>query len=108
MLNKPKFLDKVKVKNFSYNAKEIVTVKGEFTTSGRGISTFKNHNPETIYTVIGTVNLPQGYSDYIGPEEGYGFKRTGSTQVFIVANKIGLRLKATLEDLELMETEPCD
>ena len=103
MLEKPKFLDKVKVKNFAYNAKKSMVINGQFNASGRGISTSENRNPETIYTVIGVVNLPQGYSDYIGYEEGYSFKHTGSTQVFIVANTIGVRHKVQLEDMNPVE-----
>lgn len=103
MLNKPKFLDKVKVKAFAYNAKKSVVIDGQYQAGGRGISTTKNFHQETIYTVIGTVNLPQGYSEHIGHEEGYGFKHTGSVQVFIVANTIGVRYKAQLEDMELVE-----
>lgn len=102
MLEKPKFLDKVYVKNFAYNANTPVVVDGG-QAGGRKVSTSKNNHPETIYTVIGTVNLPQGYSEYIGYEEGYGFKHTGSVQVFIVANTIGIRHKVLLEDMELVE-----
>lgn len=103
MLEKPKFLDKVKVKNFAHNAKKLVVIDGQMQAGGRGINTSKNHHPETIYTVIGTVNLPQGYSEYIGYEEGYGFKHTGSVQVFIVANTIGVRHKVLIEDMERLE-----
>ena len=104
MLEKPKFLDMVKVKAFAHNSKKSIVVDGQYHHSGREVTTVKNRQPEIIYAVIGTVNLPQGYSDYIGPEEGYdGFKCTGSGQVFIVANTIGVRHKALLEDLELVE-----
>lgn len=105
MLEKPKFLDTVKVKAFAYNAKKSVVVDGQYYGSGRGITTVKNRQPEIIYRVIGAVNLPQGYSDHLGYEQGYKFKPTGSAQVFIVANTIGVRHKALLEDLELVEDE---
>jgi len=105
MLEKPKFLDMVKVKAFAHNAKKSVVVNGQFNASGREISTSKNRQPEIIYAVIGSVNLPQGYSEYIGYDEGYRFKPTGSVQVFIVANTIGVRHKALLEDMELVEDD---
>lgn len=105
MLEKPKFLGMVKVKAFAHNAKKAVVVDGQFNASGREVTTVKNRQPEIIYAVIGVVNLPQGYTEYIGYDDGYRFKSTGSVQVFIVANTIGVRHKALLEDLELVEDE---
>jgi hypothetical protein len=93
MTEKPKFLDKVRVKQFAYNAK---------TYKGRELCLVKNLNPETVFYVIGTVNFPHGVTHWY-PEEGTEFHQTGSTQVFIVANTIGIRYKATLEDLERIE-----
>lgn len=97
MLEKPKFLDEVRVKNFSYSRKTYIDQ-----VDGRSVGKISNKKPDTIFTVIGVTNFKIGRSIYIGPEEGYSFQQTGNVQVFIVANTIGIRHKVQLEDLELV------
>lgn len=104
-MDKPKFLQKVKVKNFAEIRKGYKMRQRGDRDNFREVVKRENRNPEQIFTVIGVTTMKEGWSDYIGYEEGYAFEQTASKTVYIVANTLGRRYKALLEDLELIEGE---
>lgn len=103
-MDKPKFLQKVKVKQFTQSIKRVrhkpnKTINDLF----REITKIKNTNLDQIFTVIGVTSLKEGWTDYVDPEVGNTFRQTASVTVYIVACTLGRRYKATLDDLELVE-----
>lgn len=101
-----KFLDQVKVKAFSQSIKtteqrEAGTLKYKTTFIVRKVRKYKNPAPETLYVVIGTTTLQEGYSDYLGQDDGYGWAHEKTVKVYIVANTLGRRYKAQVEDMEI-------
>lgn len=99
------FLQQVKVKQFTDSVKKYGTCPFTNTHKSpwRGLHHTENKNPNEVYHVIGVTTLKEGYSEYLGYEEGYGFVQSKSHKVYIVAKGVGRRFKALPEDIEAVE-----
>jgi len=101
-MEKPVFLQKVKVKQFAVSVKTYKPVEGIGRAHCREMAKRINEKPDQIFTVIGVTTIKEGYSDYIGYEDGYTFRQRASKNVYIVACTLGRRFKAALDDLEIV------
>ncbi|OMD87801.1 MULTISPECIES: hypothetical protein [Paenibacillus] len=96
------FLQKVRVKKFARTVKTfgqnpwIPNSKDLY----RKVDTYPNDRRDIVYTIIGTTQLQEGYSNYLGSDEGYGWAQRNSVKVYIVAHGLGRRYKVIPEDLE--------
>ena len=100
------FLKPVKVKRFAETRKRCGSCPfagGQHKDNWRQLTTVENKQPDDIYHVIGVTSLKEGWSEYLGYEEGYGFRQAKSHKVYLVAKGVGRRFKVLEEDMELVE-----
>lgn len=102
------FLKQVRVKAFAIGFKTYGSLPEEWTKSTykyqyRKLAKQENKNPAQIYTIIGKTKIQEGYTEYLGSDEGVAFVQMKSNPVYLVANGIGRMYKVLEEDLEFVE-----
>lgn len=102
------FLQKVKVNRFAENVKKYGPCpwgSGTWKSHYRKVETKENKKKDTEFVVIGTTCLNEGYSEWLGGDDGNGFKMMGRIKVYIVASGLGRRYKVLPEDMEVVRQE---
>ena len=98
------FLKKVKVKNFARSVKKYG--KNPYSSLQNDLVHYRqleiepNKETDKEYVVIGVTNIQEGFSDWLGSDEGYAWRQKKSHKVYIVSSGLGRRYKALEKDLE--------
>lgn len=101
------FLQKVKVKAFARNIKKHGRFPEEWKTikfgTHRVVGRVENQNPDDIYTIIGKTRFVEGYTEYLGYEEGVTFNGVRHVPVYVVAKNEHRSFKVLLDDIEIIQ-----